>query len=95
MTAIPRRTTADTKTQALDMTSTDKALRLLSVKEVTGRLRVSRTTLHVLITTGEFPRPVRMRGRILWPESAVDDWIAARFAAENRDHGEAGSEHNG
>lgn len=65
------------------MTTQGKPSRLLSLFQVLERLNVSRTTLHIMTRNGDFPRPVKMRGRVLWPETAVEDWIEARFAEVN------------
>ncbi len=53
-------------------------LRLPAVKERTG---LSRSRIYELLDVGNFPRPVKLSGRInAWPDNEVDDWIADRIA---------------
>ena len=64
-------------------TSDEKPQLLIDLQNVLRRLSVCRTTLDAMVKAGEFPQPVRVRGRVLWPEAAVDKWISARFAEAN------------
>ncbi len=55
---------------------------LLTVAEVARRIRVSRSTLYVMLKAGQFPpAPYRVRGRPLWPATLVDEWIEGQRAA--------------
>ena len=55
------------------------AVRLLSRREVQDRIKVGRTTLFEMVDRGEFPQPVRVRGRITaWPEDDVINFINSR-----------------
>lgn len=56
----------------------DRFLRLPEVSRTTG---LARTQIYDLTAKGEFPRPVKRGRSSLWPESAVQDWIA-RLKAE-------------
>ncbi|MBS7670976.1 helix-turn-helix transcriptional regulator [Croceicoccus gelatinilyticus] len=53
-------------------------LRLDAVKE---RTALSRSHIYELLERGEFPRPVKLSGRInAWPDNEIDGWIKARIA---------------
>lgn len=53
-------------------------LRLNAVKE---RTALSRSHIYELLERGEFPRPVKLSGRInAWPDHEIDGWIKARIA---------------
>ena len=55
--------------------------RLLPPPIVSDRTSLSRTTLWRMVRAGSFPKPVTISpGRIAWPESAVQAWIAAKVA---------------
>lgn len=54
----------------------DNHLRRPAVEAATG---LSRSTLYDMMDRGEFPRPVRIgRRAVAWPESIIQDWLAAR-----------------
>ncbi len=65
------------------MTNAIRPKRNIAQTVVIDRVGVSRTTLYEMIKAGEFPQPIRVRGRVLWPEQAVEDWIEALFAEVN------------
>lgn len=51
-------------------------LRLPAVKALTG---LSRSTLYLKVSRGEFPAPLALGERAVgWEENAVADWIASR-----------------
>jgi len=56
----------------------EKLLRLTAVKERTG---CSQSKLYALMQRGDFPRPIKLDGCALWPESKVVAWIDALVAA--------------
>ena len=63
------------------MSITQTTERLLPPPVVCDRTSLSRTTLWRLVRAGTFPKPVTVSpGRIAWPESAVQSWIASRMA---------------
>jgi excisionase family DNA binding protein len=51
---------------------------LLTIEEATQRLRVGRTTVYLLMTSGELPS-INIRRRRLIPASAVDSYIARKL----------------
>lgn len=52
---------------------------LLTVKDITAYLRISRTTFFELRRAGDFPRPINLSPRrIAWQREAVRDWIKQR-----------------
>ena len=56
--------------------------RLLTRKEITREVGISRSTIYRLLRNGSFPQPIRIGERgIRWPESQVQAWIAERKAA--------------
>ncbi|MBI5136849.1 MAG: AlpA family transcriptional regulator [Nitrospirae bacterium] len=64
------------------MTKTDsfqRPARLLRLREVVARTGLSRSTVYVRVTAGDFPAPVAIGGcRVAWREDEVNDWIASR-----------------
>ena len=61
------------------------ARRVLRTKEVLTYCGVSRTTLHRLLTKGDFPKPIQLsdRGRPAWVVSELDQWIENRMKARD------------
>ena len=54
-------------------------LRLPAVKARTG---LSRTAIHIRVTNGTFPKPVKLGIRAIgWLESDIDAWINSRVSA--------------
>jgi len=52
---------------------------LLSIKEVTVRTSLSRSTILRLIARGAFPTPVRLSAqRVAFPADAIIAWIGAQ-----------------
>ena len=57
----------------------ERHLRRRAVEEITG---LSRSTIYLLMSRGEFPRPVRLTVRaVAWPESAITNWLEERRQA--------------
>jgi prophage regulatory protein len=56
-------------------------LRFPAVLAKTG---LSRSTIYLKISRGEFPAPVKLGQRAVgWPETAIARWIAARIDAKS------------
>jgi prophage regulatory protein len=54
---------------------------LLRIRQVMARVGLKQTRIYQLCGDGLFPQPVRLGDRaVAWPESEIDDWIAARVA---------------
>ena len=54
-------------------------LRLEAVKLKTG---LARSTLYKLISTGDFPLPVKLTGKAsAWASNEIERWIATRMSA--------------
>lgn len=50
-------------------------LRLPAVKERTG---LSRSSIYLKVSNGEFPRPIKLGKRAIgWPKTVIDEWIEA------------------
>ena len=61
-------------------------MRFLRLPEVLARTGLSRSTIHVRLEQGRFPRPVSLGGRAVgWIEAEVDEWIRQRIAASRSD----------
>ncbi len=61
---------------------TQSILRLPVVKARTG---LSRSTIYLRLSQGEFPKPISLGPRAVgWIESEITDWIAARIAASRK-----------
>ena len=55
--------------------------RVLSRKEVAGRLDISVTTLWRMVRRDELPRPIAIScGRVGWRESTFERWLDVREA---------------
>ena len=67
---------------------THKILRLPQVKE---RVGLSRSTIYLRISKGEFPAPISLGGRAVgWLESDVNQWLVQKVeSSKERDHGQA------
>lgn len=68
--------------------TTTTLLRLPSVKARTG---LSRSTIYLRISQGDFPRPVSLGGRavggrtaVAWIEAEIDAWINERVKASRQ-----------
>ncbi len=60
--------------------------RLIRWPEVKQRIGYSRSQIHLLISRGEFPAPVKLGARAsAWLQSSIDDWISGRVAASIRE----------
>ena len=51
---------------------------MLSCKEVTDRLGISKPTLMKAIRMGDFPEPIQIAGQDRWPTSVINDFIRQR-----------------
>lgn len=57
----------------------NQILRLPAVKARTG---LSRSTIYLRLSEGQFPRPVPLGGRAVgWVESEIDDWLTQQIEA--------------
>ncbi len=57
----------------------DRHYRRKDVETITG---LSRSSLYLMMSRGEFPRPVKITGKaVAWPESVIRNWLAARSKA--------------
>ncbi len=53
--------------------------RLLTRKEVEGRIRLGRSALYRMLRAGQFPLPVRIGPRaVRWKASEVENWLQER-----------------
>lgn len=58
------------------------AKRLLRLTELRNRVPLSRSAIYLLISKGQFPKPVNIGLRsVAWVESEVDAWMEARICA--------------
>ena len=56
--------------------------RLLTVEEVSARVRPSKPTIYKLIRQGQFPPQLhRCANKVAWVQRGVDEWLAARAEA--------------
>jgi prophage regulatory protein len=57
----------------------DRHYRRTDVEVITG---LSRSTIYLMMSRGEFPRPVKITGKaVAWPESVIKNWLAERITA--------------
>lgn len=53
---------------------------LMRMPAVLSRTGLARSKLYELVASDQFPRPVKLSGRLnAWPENEVDAWIKARL----------------
>ena len=56
--------------------------RLLTVEEVSARVRLSKPTIYKLIRQGQFPPQLHLcANKVAWIQREVDEWLAARAEA--------------
>ena len=54
-------------------------LRRPAVEERTG---LSRSTIYLMMSRGEFPKPVHLSARAVgWPEATISEWLKSRKQA--------------
>lgn len=58
---------------------------LLPIQETEQRVGLRKTKLYEMIKAGEFPKPIKVGVRSLWPSPAVEAWIADQIAAQSGD----------
>ncbi|HAU4929969.1 helix-turn-helix transcriptional regulator [Aeromonas hydrophila] len=57
-------------------------VRILSMRDLTEKLGVGKSTIYSMIGEGRFPRGTRITAqKVGWLSSQVDEWIHSRFAA--------------
>ena len=55
--------------------------RLLRIDEVMHRVGIRTTSIYKLMREGRFPKAIPLARRtVVWPESAIDQWIADKVA---------------
>jgi predicted DNA-binding transcriptional regulator AlpA len=64
--------------RSIDATADDvrPGARLLSRKEVIGKVSLTYPTIWKLMREGAFPHSRAIRGKVVWIETEVDEWIA-------------------
>ncbi len=61
------------------------ALQILRRRQVEARTGLSRSTIYLRISRGEFPAAVSLGARAVgWPSDAIDKWIADRIAQSRK-----------
>ena len=48
---------------------------MLSLKDVTVRLDISKPTVLKAIRSGDFPKPIKVAGQDRWPSSVINDYL--------------------
>ena len=60
---------------------TTSQIRFVRLREVMARTGLSRSTIHVWVAEGRFPKPVPLGVRSVgWIESELEDWLRDRIA---------------
>ncbi|SEI92833.1 helix-turn-helix transcriptional regulator [Frateuria terrea] len=52
---------------------------LLRLREVERRVGLGRTAIYQRITSGTFPRPVKLGTSSLWVDSEIEAWVSERI----------------
>ena len=61
-------------------------MRVLRLDEVVARVGLSKSTLWRYIDEGDFPSPIKLGPRASgWIEHEIDEWIASRPRAVDKD----------
>lgn len=56
-------------------------MRLISIKDVTHKTSLARSTIYKYLQQDAFPRPASLgANKVAWLESEVDEWIKERLA---------------
>jgi prophage regulatory protein len=59
----------------------DQSFNLLRRRDVSKKLRISKTQIYRLIRKGEFPAPFKLSERVsVWNEADIDVWLAEKSA---------------
>ncbi|MNS20304.1 Prophage CP4-57 regulatory protein (AlpA) [compost metagenome] len=57
-------------------------IRILSMRDLTEKLGIGKSTIYNMIGDGRFPRGTRITAQKTgWLSSQVDEWICSKFAA--------------
>ena len=60
--------------------------RLLTIKQITAEIGISRSTIYRRMREGTFPKPIRIGPRATrWPESAIKVWLAGLRASNEEE----------
>lgn len=61
---------------------------ILRLPDVKARVGLSRSTIYLRITQGNFPKPVPLGGRAVgWVESEIEEWLTLQIET-SRQHEE-------
>lgn len=53
---------------------------LIRLKTVIERTALTRSTIYLMMSKGEFPRPIKISDRcVAWNEATINDWIEAKL----------------
>jgi prophage regulatory protein len=56
--------------------------RLIRLPELLQRVPLSRSTIYLMASKGEFPAPVKIGPRaVAWSEASVDEWAKAKIGS--------------
>lgn len=62
----------------MSQTTAPKLIKRPAVQELT---QVSRSSLYLMMSKGEFPKPIKLGSKsVAWLESEIFDWVNARIA---------------
>ena len=69
----------------MDINDLVRAIIILRPAQVAQKKGIPRSTQHVLLKAGDFPRPIKLSGSrsIGFVESEIDEWLRARMAARD------------
>lgn len=48
---------------------------LIPVSDVLSLVPVARSTLYLLMQRSDFPKPVRVGGRVFWDDKEINAWV--------------------
>jgi predicted DNA-binding transcriptional regulator AlpA len=51
---------------------------LIPVSDVLSLVPVARSTLYLLMQRSDFPKPLRVGGRVFWEDKEINAWVQAQ-----------------
>lgn len=54
--------------------------KLIRIKTVIEYIQLSRSTIYLMVSRGEFPKPIKIGGSVLWRKTEIDAYIQSKIA---------------
>ena len=53
--------------------------KLIRIKTVIEYIQLSRSTIYLMVSRGEFPKPIKIGGSVLWRKTEIDAYIQSKI----------------